>query len=567
MNFDLVLLNGWVLDAAESNITKQDIGITSGRISFLGNISKIEACGAEKLDIKNKLVIPGLIDCHTHHEMSLLSLTAFSEVVLKKGTTTIILDPHDTVSVLGIEGLDYLIEESKNLPIRIFFTVPPCAPASLDFDESKKTVKLKDIKRAFFYPQKVLGLAEIMDIKRVLEKEPELLEMAGFAKFGRKIIDGHMPGLHGTDLIKYLNATCALTDHESGSVEEALEKNELGIFTIIRRGSLEKEFSAAEFSSKAKQNDKTMLATDGCVALQDILRKGHMNFGVKELIREGVSIGEAIKMAAYNSARVYGLENQIGDVKPGLFADLVVLKNLESFEPEYIVANGALVDNSLFNNLSFRYPPHFLKTIDRDFVTEECFKIKTGSEMGNICVRAIEIVSGTLLTKEIPEWLFIENSEVLAAVHKDILKAAIFSRSSEKYALGFVRGFGFKRGAFAGSIAQDSQHIIVVGADGKDMAFAVNEIIRRQGALLFVENKKVIAALDLPLAGIMSLEKPETVCEKLDKINYELVLRGCRLRNPYTALSWQMSIPSIPGLKITVKGLVENGKNIVNLFN
>lgn len=558
------------MDVEEGTIKIAHIGISGENFSSVNEYvpKDQERRYSRIIDYTNKYIVPGLIDAHTHPELSLLSVVPFAEAVIPQGTTAVIIDCHDFVNVLGIKGLELLIEESNRTPLKSFFMVPPCVPSAIEFEDSGTTIGFEDVKRALSLP-KVLGLAEVMDTHRVLEGEEGLQKIIQFAKDNNKIIDGHCPVLSAEDEEKYFKLSGAKTDHESTSVQEVLNKLNRSLWVYLRRTSLDHKCSYRRVFEEGV-NQRVMLCSDGCLTPEDILDSGHISAFVRELISEGIEPVEAIKAATINPATCYGIDNELGSVKKGKKADFLILSDLKEFEVETVFINGREITDAKFTRLNF--PPCSLNTVKFNIPSKSQLAIAIPEPLHDkedVSVVIIKLERNSLLTKKMVCPMKNSSGFLEPDTSRDILKAVVM----ERYGLGippragFVSGFGLKEGAFGGSIGQDSQHIVVIGCNDGDILTVMEAIKENQGGIFYSRGNQILSRLELPIGGIMSSESPRKIAEKINNMNSVLWGNGCTVLAPYLILSLQITLPVIPELKLTNRGLLDvNKRRFINLF-
>jgi len=493
----------------------------------------------------NIFIVPGYVDSHIHIESSLLCPSRFAEVVIPHGTVATVSDPHEIVNVLGIEGIKYMIEDSKQVPLKIFYTAPSCVPATI-YETNGAIISYKEIEQMFSY-ENVIALGEVMDYEAVINEDEEILKKIEVAKKYKKVIDGHAPLLRGEKLKKYISFGIS-TDHESVYYEEGLEKVKLGIKLMIREGSVAKNMK--ELINLLKEGYECFIVTDD-ILVSDLL-KGHLDF----LLNLAVTEYNIDPLKALKSVSLYPISHYkipVGLLKEGDYADFNLIKNLKDFTPLEVYINGKLVAKD--GNILFKFTPKITgNTVKASKLTPE--NIKIFSKKDKVKVNVIGIVENQIITKHLIEELDVINYEVKPNINKDILKIVVVERYGYgNISVGFIKGFGFKDCAIASSIAHDSHNIISVGTNDELIANAVNLIISNGGGLSFV-SKEIQECLDLPIAGLMSYSEPLKVSEKLERLNYYLKLHGCKLNNPYITLSF-MSLLVIPELKISDKGLFD----------
>lgn len=553
---DVVLRNARLVNVYSGEIYKTDIAILGDRIVGLGSYR-----GVREWDVDGKHVAPGFIDGHIHLESTMVTVPEFAKVVVPLGTTSVVSDPHEIANVMGLEGINYMLKSSKYNPLNVFMMISSCVPSSR-LETSGSELRATDI---FFIMNQewVLGLAEVMDYPQLLKGDPNLLDKIKIV--GGKIIDGHAPGLTGKDLCAYATMRIS-SDHECSSKEEALEKLRLGMTIMVREGGLAKNMEALIPIITPQNLSRFVFCTDDRHP-QDLLDEGHMDALVRKAIRLGMDPVSAIRMCTINTARHYGLEN-LGAVAPGKAADIVVLGDLESVRVEMVFKNGKLVarDGKLLPHAlaSIRPPEPLRGSINIQWLKPEYFEI--AAQKGRC--RVIELVPHQLLTKQDLVKPKVIGGRVVADTESDILKLVVVERhhASSHLGLGLVKGFGLKKGAIASSVAHDAHNIIAVGTNDADIMEAIIKIRKLQGGFTAVVDEKLVASLALPIAGLMSTKSVEEVERELKNLISVTRSMGCPLEDPFMAISF-LSLPVIPELKLTDKGLVDvpAGK-IVPLF-
>lgn len=554
---DLLIRNARVVNVFTRQVEEVSVAVADGIIAWLGKEDGKTARQADVIfDAVGKYLIPGLIDAHCHIEMSFMSAVPFAQTVIAHGTTAAVLDMHDVCNT-GLDCMHSFAREVASTPLKAYLMVPPCVPGTPNLEEAGANMTLKGMQDAFTLPR-IWGVAEAMDFNRILDREPEIMAILAWARKKGLRIDGHCPELRGDDLQAYLT-TGILTDHESVSLEEMLEKYRLGMKVILRRGSLAEPVRAADFIDALADTSNALLATDGCIYLDDILDQGHMNCALKAMVAEGVDPILAVQMGTINVARAYGFDHLLGAIAPGRCADMVVVADLHDFDVETVFIDGKRYEANDKELPRYPYPAEVLNTIKLGPVTADTFTIKAPINSGEVTVRVMTIIDGTVATREDHEPMPVAGGVVQADTDRDLLKVAVFDRYQENgyHALGVVRGFGFKKGAFGGSIGQDSQNLVVVGADDEDMALVVNTIREMQGGVVAAADGKVLAKVELPIAGIMSALNPRELQQRFKELHQSLDGLGSKQVNPSFTLSLLLTCAVIPELKITNRGLVD----------
>ena len=537
---DLVLKNAKYLNVFSNEFLCGDIAVANGLIAGVGKYD-----GKTEIDVSGKLVLPGFIDAHIHLESSMVTPAEFAKAVVAHGTTTVITDPHEITNVMGIEGVEYMIQASQNLPIDVHFMMPSCVPAT-EIDESGAELDCKDID-LYLDNKKVLGLAEMMNYVGVINGDKNVLSKIVTSQAHHKKIDGHAPELSGNDLNAYI-AAGVYSDHECSTFENALEKLRKGQFIMIREGTAAHNLKALMPLLTQQYYSRCMFATDDKHP-SDLLYGGHIDYIVKQALKNGADPIVALKTATHHAARYFLLNNK-GAIASGYLADIVVVDNLEDFNVETVFKRGKLVFDGEVKDFSAPTVDEELAekcfdTFHLDSVTPSSFKVD--GKLG-----LIGLVGGELLTRNLGTADKID-------VENDILKIACIERhkGTNHIGVGYVKGYSLKSGAVATSVAHDSHNIITVGCNDDDIAVAVNAIKDSKGGIAVVENGKIKALLELPIAGLMSDEPLTTVNEKLENAKSSAYELGAdKSIDPFMTLSF-LSLPVIPSLRITTKGVFD----------
>lgn len=537
---DLVLKNAKYLNVFSNEFLCGDIAVANGLIAGVGKYD-----GKTEIDVSGKLVLPGFIDAHIHLESSMVTPAEFAKAVVAHGTTTVITDPHEITNVMGIDGVEYMIQASQNLPIDVHFMMPSCVPAT-EIDESGAELDCKDID-LYLDNKKVLGLAEMMNYVGVINGDKNVLSKIVTSQAHHKKIDGHAPELSGNDLNAYI-AAGVYSDHECSTFENALEKLRKGQFIMIREGTAAHNLKALMPLLTQQYYSRCMFATDDKHP-SDLLYGGHIDYIVKQALKNGADPIVALKTATHHAARYFLLNNK-GAIASGYLADIVVVNNLEDFNVETVFKRGKLVFDGEVKDFSAPTVDEELAekcfdTFHLDSVTPSSFKVD--GKLG-----LIGLVGGELLTRNLGTADKID-------VENDILKIACIERhkGTNHIGVGYVKGYSLKSGAVATSVAHDSHNIITVGCNDGDIAVAVNAIKDSKGGIAVVENGKIKALLELPIAGLMSDEPLTTVNEKLENAKSSAYELGAdKSIDPFMTLSF-LSLPVIPSLRITTKGVFD----------
>lgn len=546
---ELVLKNLKIVNVFSHEIIEGDIAIEDGEIVGIGKYD-----GKEEIDGKELYASPGLIDGHVHIESSLVTPGEFAKAVVPKGTTCIIADPHEIANVCGVNGINYMLKASEDLPLDVFLMFPSCVPAT-EFETSGAILSDEDIKE-LIDNERILGLGELMDYPSVINCSEKAIKKINASK--GKIIDGHGPSIEDKDLSAYV-AAGVKTEHECSTTKELLDRLRLGMYILIREGSAARNLSELIKAVNPYNLRRCLFCTDDRHP-EDIIKDGHINNNLKVAVKNGLDPISAITMATLNAAECYGLKGK-GAIAIGYDADIVLFKDLESFEPMMVFKKGKLVakDGRALFDVKKVVDESVLNRINIKDINEDMFRLRLKEDVANV----IKLLPFSLVTKKVKKKVLVRNNEFRCEDNEGLLKLAVIERhkGTGNVGLGIVEGFGLKGGAIATTIAHDSHNLIIIGDNDKDMATAALEIQRVKGGVTVVSNGKVLSTLPLPIAGLMSDEDIETVNHKLSeiiKIAYER-LNVSRDFDPVMTLAF-LALPVIPELKLTDMGLF----NVIN---
>ncbi len=519
------------------------------RTIFSGSLSvengKIKAIKKEEHNVKH-YILPGFVDAHIHIESSMLVPSEFAKIAVKHGTVATVSDPHEIANVLGVKGVQFMIENGKQTPFKFNFGAPSCVPATT-FESAGAVINSEDIKTLMANPD-IKYLAEMMNYPGVLFDDSEVLKKIEWAKYYNKPIDGHAPGLRGDDLTKYINAGIT-TDHECFTYEEGLEKLQKGMKVLIREGSAAKNFEALiDLLPEHYQN--IMFCSDD--KHPDDLLLHHINKLCARAVAKGNDVFNVLQAACINPVKHYNLD--VGLLNEGDAADFIVVEDLKEFKTLQTYIDGELV----FDNCTSLMPHINFENLN-NFNTEkkQVSDFKVESQAKNI--RVIEALDGELVTNQILAEATTKNGNLISNTQTDILKMTVVNRyKNDTPAIAFIKNFGLKEGAIASSVGHDSHNIIAVGVDDEAICKAVNLIIENKGGICAVSNTKQ-EVVPLPVAGIMSDQNAETIGKAYAKLDQMAKDLGATLHAPYMTLSF-MALLVIPALKLSDKGLFDGGK-------
>ena len=540
---ELLFKNAKVVNVFSGEIHQANVAVDDGRICGFG------AYRARRvIDLKGAYLAPSLIDGHFHVESSMLTAPEFARAVVPHGTGAVVIDPHEYANVLGLDGIRYVLESTKNLAVDFFIMLPSCVPAT-HLETAGARITADDLK-LLIHDERIAGVAELMNYPGVfLGTKSELAKIdAGKGK----AIDGHAPGLRGKNLNAYALAGVR-SDHESVDVEEAREKLRLGMHILLREGSTERNLEHLLPLINAHNAQNCSFATDDKLA-GDLVNEGHIDHAVRVAIRGGVPPITALQIATINTARHYRLQN-LGAIAPRYWADFVVFDDLKDFRVRQTYKKGVLVaENGKFlarnpprvplprSTMNLRYQPG-------DLV------VKAG---GGRKIKVIEIIPNQIVTKTAVVAPKIFGGKIVADPARDVLKLVVVERhrATGNVGVGFVRGFKLKRGAIASTVAHDAHNVIVAGTNDADILFAIRELERMQGGQVAVADGKVKAALPLPIAGLVTDQPLPKAMKLIDDLNAAAHAVGCDLAAPFMTLSF-LALSPIPSLKLTDQGLID----------
>ena len=550
---DIVIKNSRIIDVYNcSIIDNKDIAIIDGVIAGIG-----EYDGKEIVDANGAYASPGFIDGHIHIESSYVTPEEMGRLVTPHGTTTIIADPHEIVNVAGLDGMKYMIDAAEHTKLDIKYMLPSCVPAT-PFEHSGAVINADDMKK-IIDNEHILGLGEFMNFVGVAAGDDMVLDKLVTAKNAGKLIDGHSPGLSGKDLNAYIAAGIH-DDHECETVEDALNRVAGGMYVMLREGSACHNLRTL-LKAVTNDNDRRFILCSDDRQPKTILELGHLDNHLSICVEEGIDALHAIRMASLNAAECFGL-NDRGAIAPGLRADIVLIKDLKSFESTQVYIAGE----------KFAEDGKYLFDVERTDMSSMTgsFKVKNFSadrlklNLSSNKVKVIDIMPGGVVTGSgMAEITLDDNGDFVYDSGQDIVKIAVVERhhGTGDVGVGLLRGYGIKHGAIAVSIAHDSHNIITVGTNDSDIELAVNELIRQQGGIILVRDGRVIDSMPFIVGGIMTDKSGEWVNEHLSHI-HESAFRELGISGdvePVMTLCF-MSLPVIPSLKLTDMGLFDVDK-------
>ena len=537
---DLLLRQVRLVNVLSGEIYPADVAIGDG--IFLG-------CGdypaRREIDCAGRWLVPGLIEGHIHIESTLLLPAEFARLAASRGTCAVVADPHEIGNVMGVAGVEFMLAASAGLPVSFYFMVPSCVPATgMETSGAKiDAAAIADLLKR--YPERLPGLAEMMNFPGVVGGDAEVLAKLLAAR-GR-VIDGHAPQLSGFGLNAYVAAGPG-SDHEATTLAEAREKLRAGMHLMLREGSREHNLDdLLPVVNPGNAGNCSLVSDDRHVI--DLLEKGHLDYSLRKAMAAGIEPLRALQMVTINPARYFGLQGR-GAIAPGYRADAVLLDDLETFAIDRVFLAGRPLAECDFSVSTLELPPSSMKIAALE---EASFRIPAGRGR----LQVIGLVPGQLVTRKLLLPPRIEREEAVADPGRDLVKLAVIERhrGSGRVGLGFVQGLGLERGALAGSVAHDSHNLIVAGVDDHDMLLAARAVAELGGGFAVAAAGLVLGRLPLPVAGLMSPMPAAEIAGQLRELQSQALALGA-VSNPFMALSF-LALPVIPALKLTDRGLVD----------
>jgi adenine deaminase len=549
---DTVIKNGRIIDVFNQEIIYGDVAITDGMFVGIGEYE-----GNITMDANNRFICPGFIDGHVHIESAMVTPSEFAKVVVPHGVTSVIADPHEIANVSGVDGIDYMIRSSDDIPLDVFFMLPSCVPAT-PFENSGALINAEDL-APFYKHERVLGLGEVMNSPAVLNGEPSILGKLLSAAANGKLIDGHAAGLNAEAINVYMTAGIR-TDHECTEAAQALDRLRRGMYVMLREGSAAKNLEALIEAVNPQNARRCLFVTDD-KHLDDLMDEGSIDHSIRLAIRRGIDPLLAIQMATLNTAECFQLKHK-GAIAPGYDADFVLLDDLETVAISEVYKSGKLVAaNGVFvQELASKVnpPSPIMDSIQVQPLRESDLQImfKNSHAAANI----IGIIPNSIVTQHLVEDVDTDDQHRFQpSTAKDQLKMVVVERHKKtgNVGLGILKGLGITSGAIASTVAHDSHNIVAAGTNDADVLTAVQSIIQMKGGTVVVENGEVLASLPLPIAGLMSDQDYKSVYKQLGHLNDALRTIGFDGPfNPFLTLSF-LALPVIPQLKLTDLGLFD----------
>jgi adenine deaminase len=558
---ELLFKNARLVNVLSGEIHPANVAVDDGRVIGIGDYR-----ARRVIDLRGAYLAPSLIDGHFHVESSMLTPPEFARAVVPHGTGAVVIDPHEYANVLGLDGIRYVLESTKNLAVDFFIMLPSCVPAT-PLETAGARITADDLK-LMIHDERIAGVAELMNFPGVFLGAKS--ELAKIEAGKGKCVDGHAPGLRGKNLNAYVLAGVR-SDHESVEVGEAKEKLRLGMHILLREGSTERNLAHLLPLINSHNVQNCSFATDDKLA-GDLVNEGHIDHCVRKAIRLGLPPISALQIATINTARRYNLLN-LGAIAPRFWADFIVFDDLKKFAVRQVYKKGVLVaENGRFlgrtpaktgsprGTMNLRYQPGDLKVEARAGRPCESKSKRTGGTPVPLPpkIKVIKIVPQQIVTRTVIATPKVEDGEVVADTGRDILKLVVVERhrATGNVGVGFVRGFKLKHGAIGSTVAHDAHNVVVAGTNDADIRCAIQQLERMQGGQIAVANGKIKAELPLPIAGLVSDRPLKEVMKRIDDLNAAARSLGCDLDAPFMTLSF-LSLSPIPSLKLTDQGLID----------
>lgn len=540
---ELVLKNVNLINVFTKEIIKTDVAIDDGTIVGIGKYS-----GIEEIDLDGKYLSPGFIDSHVHIESSMSTPSQFARAVLPRGVTSVITDPHEIANIKGLDGIRYMIEDSKKTPLDAYFVLPSCVPAT-PFENSGAILDAEKLS-GLIDGKQIIGLGEMMDYPGVINYNDDVLDKLIIGS--ESIIDGHGPMIADKDLNAYVVAGIK-TEHECSTSEEMIERLRLGMYILIREGSATRDLKKLIGVVNKENLSRILFCTDDKHP-EDLLKEGTIDYNIRLAIKAGIDPIDAISIATINPSICYGLKNK-GAIAPGYDADLVIIDNLNDLNILKVYKKGKLVaenNKALFDSES--YVPEYMKdTVNIKEIKLNDLKIPMVTDRANV----IKVISDSIVTDISQRKIKIDDG-YFSYSNDDILKLVMVERHNNtgNIGLGLIENMKLKNGAIGSTIAHDSHNLIVVGDNDDDILLAINELSRIGGGITIASNGQILKSLSLEIGGIMTAQPIEETYVKL-KDMIDITYNELGVNNeidPFMTLSF-MGLPVIPKLKLTDMGL------------
>lgn len=559
---ETVIRNARLVNVCTREILENvDVAIACGRIALVGDASHCIGKSTKIIDAGGQLIAPGFLDGHIHIESSMMTPVEYAAAVLPHGTTGIYYDPHEITNVLGIKGMELMVEDAAKMPLKAMLTVPSCVPAVPGFEDSGAEIDAADIAE-LMKRDCTVGLGEMMNFPGIVGSAPATHAIVDETLKAEKIVTGHysIPET-GAGLNAYI-ASGVRCCHESTRAEDALQKMRLGMYAMMREGSAWhdlQEVCKAITEHEVDSRYAVMISDD--THPHTLVSGGHMDHIIRRALSFGVDFATAVQMVTLNCAQCFRMDHELGSIAPGKCADIVFIDNERDVNITRVMIDGDVVAEN--GKLSFElpkseFPAWAMETVHiGEEITPDTFKITTDKK-DSVDVRAIEIIPVHVGDYERRVTLKVENGEIKSDTAQDVLKTFVFERhkATGKHGVGFTKGFHVKCGAMASTVAHDAHNLLVIGTNDEDMALAANTLINCGGGEVIVKNGKVLACVPLPFAGIMSTDPAEVMDAKVAELEKAWAEIGCDIQSPFMTMAL-IPLACLPELRLTDRGLVD----------
>jgi adenine deaminase len=547
---DLLLRNARLVNVCSGECYPADVALADGLVVGISGAGGGYR-GQQERDLQGRWLAPALMDGHMHIESTMLVLSEFARIVVPRGVTTVMLDPHEFANVLGVEGIRYVLESGRGLPLNAYVMLSSCVPAS-SFESPYRVLMAEDL-LPLLQDERVLGLAEMMNMPGVLSGDEQVLAKIMATQRSGLVVDGHAPGLSEADLCAYATAG-VMSDHECTTREEARQRIRLGMWLMIREGSAARNMDDLLPLVKELHPPRVLFVTDDRDP-QDLTSRGHIDSMVRRAIELGLDSVEAIRLASYNTAQYFRLHNR-GAIAPNFVADLVVLDDLATFAVESVYKDGKLVAQAgeLLVDAPSTAFTGVTGTVHVGAISLQDLRIAGKAGL----VEVVGIEPGQITTVHLREEALIVDGAIVADPTRDLLKLVVIERhhASGSVGLGLVKGFGLRKGAIASSVAHDAHNLVIAGANDRDILKAALALEEMGGGFVCVVDGEVQASVPLPLGGLVSSLPVAELVQQLRKLDAAAAALGCTLEHPCMTLSF-LSLSVIPSLKLTDQGLID----------
>ena len=569
---DLVIQSGTLVNVDTGEVYPADVAIKGSRIAAVGDVGYTIGPDTQIVDARGKYLCPGFIETHMHLDGSQLSVTEFARAVVPRGTTVISTDFYEIGVVAGARAVRFALDEMKQTPLKVLFTVPLHHYLSHGPFGSTNTIKADDMYEMLDWPECV-GLSE-WNVNKWEIPDDLIKPITRAAREKGKLIAGHF-GIMSPELVQATAALGVYSEHEASGPQEALEKARAGIHIQIREGSAGRELeNVIKAITELKADPRHFSFSTDEQEADSLVRDGHIDHKIRMAIAAGVQPVTAVQMASLNAAEYFGVAGDMGSIAPGKMADVVLVDDLETFNIKAVIADGKVVgqDGRYVGDLKAPdYPAYFFNTVKLDrATTPDDFSIPVPGRSGRVKARVIGVVRGSLVTEHRELSLAVEEGRLVPDVDQDIIKVAVLDRheASGRMGKGFVQGLGIKAGAVGSTFNPELMNVMVAGTNDRDMSLVANRMAELQGGYVVAHDGKIVGELPLPLLGLFANEPVEQVADKLDVINGALRDRlGTDFPGLLTALAFICLPVAIPFLKICEQGLVDVARmEVVDVF-